>query len=235
MDSTRDIIQYIRRNRVSTTEVTDALGKTGEIRGLNSITPDQHKVGSVRCIFAAHNSNYTVHEQIREVEEGEVILVFSYNCEGRAILGDLVARFIIMYKGAEALVVNGAVRDAARLHRERYPIWASEITPLGCYNTPVDPFPETQEEELRCKYEGGIAVCDAGGVVVIPRNQVNTSFMEKLQRIELQEDVWYYCLNTLKWDTKRIICDKEYLSNGQVLPDAYKEKLEQLSKKFDKK
>ena len=57
--------------------------------------------------------------------------------------------------------------------------------------------------------------------------------LEKLHNIELQEDVWSYCLNTLKWDTKRIICDKEYLKNVDNLPDIYKERLTKLSKSFD--
>jgi 4-hydroxy-4-methyl-2-oxoglutarate aldolase len=235
MNRTEEILRFIQRNRVSTTEVTDALGKAGELRGIFPLTQDQHKVGKVRCVFASFNSNYAVHEQIRDVEEGEIVIVFAHECDGRAILGDLIAKFIIMYRGAEALVVNGAVRDAARLRRERYPIWAKEITPLGCFNTPTEPFPQLKAEELRRNYEGGIAVCDDGGVVVIPPNQVNDELLEKLQRIELQEDVWYYCLNTLKWDTKRIVCDKEYLTNTEILPDAYKEKLAQLSQALDKK
>ena len=74
---------------------------------------------------------------------------------------------------------------------------------------------------------------DDGGVVVIPAAMVNNEMLEKLHRIELQEDVWLYCLNTLKWDTKRIVCDKEYLENIDVLPDGYKEYVGQLSKPLD--
>lgn len=228
-----EIIRYIRRNRVSTTELADALGKTGELSELKSIGEDQHKVGRVRCIFAAYESNYEVHDQIRDIKEGEIVIVFIHECKGRAILGDLISRFVLMYQGAEALVVDGAIRDVARLRREKYAVWANGFTPIGCFNTPANPFPSDKRKELEKKYNGGIAICDDGGVVIIPANQVDDKMLEKLQRIELQEDVWSYCLNTLKWDTKRIICEKEYLKNSDILPDTYKEKLMQLSKSFD--
>ena len=75
-----DIIKFIKRNRVSTTEVADALGKTGLLPRVKPITEDQHKVGKVRCIFTANESNYELHEQIRDVEEGEIVIVFVNEC-----------------------------------------------------------------------------------------------------------------------------------------------------------
>ena len=229
-----EIIKFIRKNRVSTTEVADALGKTGGLSELRPIVGDQHKVGRVRCVFAAYESNYEVHDQIRDIKEGEVVVVFVHACQDRAILGDIVSRFVLFYQGAEALVVDGSVRDASRFKREKYSIWAKDFTPIGCFNTPAQRFPSDKRREIEKKYNGGIAVCDDGGVVIIPVSLLDDEILEKLHNIELQEDVWSYCLNTLKWDTKRIICDKEYLKNVDILPDTYKERLTQLSKSFDK-
>ena len=224
------ILQYLRRNRVSTTEVADALGKNGVLPGLSPITPHEFKVGTARCVFTANNSNYDLHEQIRQVREGDVVIVFAHDCEGRALLGDLVARYLLLYRGAEALVVDGLVRDAARLRRERYPVWARGATPLGCHNVPAKPFPAEEAAALRRSIEGGIAVCDDGGVTVIPAHLLTNELLERLQFIELQEDIWYYCLNTLKWDTKRIVCDKEYLTQRELLPPAYRDRFDQFEK-----
>ncbi|MBI4354999.1 MAG: RraA family protein [Candidatus Omnitrophica bacterium] len=221
------IVQYLRRNRVSTTEVADALGKTGVLPGLLPITPHEFRVGRARCIFTAHDSNHDLHDQIRQVREGDVVIVFAHACEGRALLGDLVARYLLLYRGAEALVVDGLVRDAARLRRERYPVWARGATPLGCHNVPAAPFPAEQAAALRRAMDGGIAICDDGGVTVIGAHQLTTDILERLKLIELQEDIWYYCLNTLKWDTKRIVCDKEYLKQRELLPPAYRDRFDQ--------
>ena len=212
------IIEYIKQNRMSTTEVADALGKKGVLNDVNSMLHDIHRVGSVRTIFCANNSNYSVHEQIRDVEKDEIVIIYTHNCENRAIIGDIVSKFILLYKGANAIVVDGLVRDAARLRRECYAVWSKGVTPLGCFNEETEAFPAQEEKVIRETVHGGIAVCDDGGVVVIPNNNVNEEMLKRLQEIEQQEDIWNFCLNTLKWDTKRIICDKDYFNNSEDIP-----------------
>ena len=229
----KDIIKFLRKNRVSTTELADALGKYGNLPEISPITGGMHKVGKVRCIFTAYESNYEMHDHIRHIEEGEVVVVFTHKCKGRAVLGDVVSRFVLMYQGAEALVVSGLIRDVSRLRRERYAVWFNGITPIGCFNTLGKLFPYEEKKRIEQKYNNGIAVCDDGGVVIIPANRVNDKMLKNLQKIELQEDIWSYCLNTLKWDTKRIICEKEYLKSSCILPDEYKKKLTYLTKFFN--
>mgnify|MGYP002151697664 CR=1 FL=1 len=213
------IIEYIKENRISTTEVADALGKKGVLSGVQSMLNVVHRVGIIRTIFSANNSNYFVHEQIRDIEKGEVVIIYTHNCDDRAIIGDLVSKFVLLYKGASAIVVDGLVRDAARLKRENYAVWAKGVTPLGCFNERADPFPVHQENEIRRQVNGGIAICDDGGVVIIPNDHINPEMLLSLKKIEQQEDIWNFCLNTLKWDTKRIICDKEYLGDGADVPE----------------
>lgn len=229
------IIDYIRNNRVSTTEVADALGKSGVLTGVRPVTNDHYVVGPVRCIFAAHGSNYDVHHQIRNLERGEVALVLTHECGDAAVLGDLVAKYSLLYKGASALVVDGYVRDAARLRREHYPIWATGLTPLGCVNVPAEAFPAKLAEEMRAQYEGGIAICDDGGVVVIPPFALDEEMLDRLDRIELQEDIWYFCLNTLKWDTKQIVTEKIYLEQSNLLPEQYRQQLSRIRDGFSKR
>lgn len=218
MNIKNEIVEYIKKNRISTTEVADALNKKGVMRGVNAMLSDIHCVGIIRSVFSANNSNYFVHEQIRDVQENEIVIIHVHNCDDRAIIGDLVSKFILLYKGARAIVVDGMVRDAAKLKRESYAVWATGVTPLGCYNEQAEPFPIEKEEEIRSDLDGAIAVCDDGGVVIIPNKNINSIMLERLHEIEQQEDIWSFCLNTLKWDTKRIICDKEYLQENKDIP-----------------
>lgn len=228
-----EIIRYIKRNRVSTTEVADSLGKSGVLSSVLPLTPEQFKVGRVRCVFTANNSNYSLHEQIKQVEEGDIVILFTHNCDGRGPIGDLIAKFILLYKGAEAIVVDGLVRDAASLKRERYSVWCKGVSPLGCFNTPAPPFPEDKEKKIREELDGGVAVCDDGGVTIIPAAKLNSVMLERLSKVELQEDIWFYCLDTLKWDTKRIVCEKDYLNQPDLLPSSYREKLVNLEVPLD--
>lgn len=229
------IIDTIKLNRISTTEVADALGKKGVLHGLQPVTHDLHCVGPVRPVFTAYNTNYGIHDQVRQVEPDEVVVVYAHECEGRAIFGDLVSKFITLYRRAAAVAVNGLVRDAARLRRERYPVWSTGVTPLGCFNIQGEAFPADLEAQIRAEVEGGIAVCDDGGVVIIPAAEVNESMLDKLDKIELQEDVWFYCLNVLKWDTKKIVVDRDYLKEPGLLPAAYAEAMKTLETRLDQK
>ena len=61
-----------------------------------------------------------------------------------------------------------------------------------------------------------------------------SGMLKKLEKIELQEDIWFFCLDTLKWDTKKIVCDKDYLKETKMIPEKYQEFLEELSRPLDK-
>lgn len=208
------IIDYIRRNRVSTTEVADCLGKAGALKNVMPINRGHFKVGNVKWVYACNDTNWTVHEQIIDTCENDIVLVDAFNCNGRAIFGELVSKYILLYKQANAIVCNAKMRDASALIRENYPIWCSGFTPEGCFNHK----PETDlEDEIinnyKEKYDGSIAVCDDCGVVIIPKSNHTEEFYRKLINIEEQEDVWFNRLDYYKENTFEIVCLKKYLDN----------------------
>ncbi len=213
-----DIINYIRKNRVSTTEVADALEKSGAIESLKPLNSNNnlHKVGRVRCIFASYESNYYVHDQIRRIKENEIPLIISYKCNNKAIIGDLISKYLILYKSVNAILVLGNVRDVSKLMKENYPIWCEGSNPIGCVNHPTKKSPKKIEDKYRKKYDGSIAVCDAGGVVIIENSKINNNTLNKIQALEVLEDIWYFCLDNLKWTTKEIVCDKKYIKNKNI-------------------
>ena len=63
-------------------------------------------------------------------------------------------------------------------------------------------------------YDGGAAVCDDTGVVIIPKELHTEEFLEKLHNIEDQEDIWFECLDHRKWNTYDIVCLKKYLETN---------------------
>ncbi|PAY01278.1 demethylmenaquinone methyltransferase [Pseudoalteromonas sp. HM-SA03] len=222
------IVDYIKSNRVSTTEVADALGKTGALEQVLPVTPEQHKVGIVRCIFASHGSNYHVHDQVRAIEKDEIALVLTHECDNKAVLGELVSKYCLLYKEAQALVVDGFLRDIAAVKRQRMSIWCTGTTPIGCVNQDKGSFPEAKQQAYLNKYEGAIAVCDDGGVVIIEQDRINEETLESLHTIEIQEDIWFFCLDTLKWDTKKIVCEKAYLEEKSLLSEVHIQQLKSL-------
>lgn len=221
------IVKIIQQNRISSTEVADALDKSGIIPGLRPVSPGQHVAGTIHYVFAHDESNWPLHEQIQNVPGDCVLFVDVFDCAEKAIFGELVAKYLILYKQVRAIVVRGSVRDVPNLRRNGYPIWCTGFTPLGCFNQEVVLSAETlaKSESARRRYEGGVAVCDDAGVTVIDRGRISEDVFGRLELIELQEDIWNYCVNTLKWNTYDTVCLKKYLSDPSVLPEILRERV----------
>lgn len=228
MTSHRDIIKLIAENKISTTEVADVLGKTGALKGITPLNPKHFSAGEVVFVYAYKSSNWDVHEQIANLDcENKIVYIHAIDCEGRAVIGDLVSKYLFLYKRCKAIVSNAPVRDAHRLIKENYPVWSAGASPIGCTNTKNETSPSEDElNGLKSKFDGSIMVCDDSGVVVIEQDKINDELVEKLHFIELQEDVWYFCLDVLKMSTFDIVCLKKYLEDGLI----DREKLLQLSK-----
>lgn len=213
------IIDYIRRNRVCTTEVADCLGKAGALQDVMPVNRGHFKVGNVKWVYANHASNWNVHKMIVDTQERDVVFIDAFECAQRAIVGELVSKYILLYKQAEAIVCNARFRDAAALIREDYPIWCTGFTPVGCFNVePKENVVDTEwYNEHKAFYDGSIAVCDDCGVVIIPKDQFNEKFYNKLVDIENQEDIWFDRLDHYKESTFEIVCQKRYLDDSDYL------------------
>lgn len=208
------IIDFIKRNRVCTTEVADCLGKSGALENVMPINQGQFKVGNVHWVYTHEESNWEVHEQVVDTKENDIVFIEAFDCNNRAIIGELVTKYIILYRQASAIVCNAKFRDAAALLKEKYPVWCTGFTPVGCFNRkPMKELDADIISKHRAMYDGAIAVCDDCGVVIIPKELHTEEFLQKLHHIEDQEDVWFDRLDHYKDDTFQIVCLKEYLKN----------------------
>lgn len=206
-----EIIRQIRTNRISSTEIADCLEKSGLLcEGLAPITRGHFKVGRLSYVFAAAGSNYPVHQGMESVEPDAIVVIDAFDCENKALFGNLVAKYALLYRQSQALIAIGKLRDAPHLIREAYPIWCLGFSPIGCSNSQVDLDPYLAEINYRKgQLDGCIAVCDDSGVVVIPR-EVESTFIERLEWIEHLEDVWFDCIDRRKWSTFETVCLKRY-------------------------
>ena len=225
-----EAISLIEANTISSTEVGAVLGKKGQIEGVHALNKGMFRTGEVAFIYAINNSNYEVHRQLAEKDiKGKILFVYNVNCD-KAIFGDLVTKYIMLYKQARAIVVTGKLRDAHTLIKEQYPIWLEDVSPIGCVNKQNGEDLDVEEyERLKAIYEGAVMVCDDSGVVMIPKEKITGQLLTKLNFIEFQEDIWFYCLDTLKMSTFDIVCRKKYL-DGELLDRKLLDKLEEFQK-----
>lgn len=221
------IISTIQKNKISSVEVADALSKTGVIDDIKPFNTGHFVVGKIKYVCTYFESNWPLHEQIRDLEEDIILFVDSYDCKNRAIFGDIVSKYLFLYKRVKGIIVNGLIRDAHRIRKENYPLWCKGVTPLGCFNKDVPINNEINEyiEKQKSYFDNAVAVCDESGCTIISKDKITQETIDKLDFIELQEDIWYFCLDTLKWDTYTTICKKEYLNNKDILPKHLQEKI----------
>lgn len=221
------IITYIERNRVSSVEVADVLNKSGVIEGVSTFNPGHFVVGKVHYAYTHNESNWSLQERLSEVNENTILYVEAFDCKERALFGDLVSKYLVLYKKVKGIVVNGNLRDAHRLRKENYPIWLKGVTPLGCFNNKVPMSNEMRDVIVQRKkmFENSIMVCDDSGCTNIQSKYIDQGLIKKLEFIELQEDIWYFCVDTLKLSTFETVCLKKYLEDKGILPESLRAKL----------
>lgn len=230
-DPLLQIVDTLRRNRISTVEVADALGKVGVQPRLRRLNERHFRAGRVSYVPTWGESNWPLHEGITAVPEDTILYVDVFDCGERAVLGDIICKYLFLYKRIAGLVVNGLVRDSHRLLKENYPIWCLGETPLGCFNRDVTASPALQAtiNQRRALFENSIMVCDDSGCTQITKENINATTVRRLEWIEIQEDIWYYCIDTLKWTTYETICLKRYLNETDVLPASLRARLNEFS------
>ncbi len=226
MSLVQQTIELIESNRISSTEVADALGKRGVVPGLIPINPGRHVAGEIHYVYAHSESNWSMHEQIRELPTNCFLYVDAFGCGEKAIFGDLVAKYLILYKKVKGILVQGRMRDVPDLKKYGFPIWCTGYSPLGCFNinVPVSEGTRAEAEERATTLNGGVLVADDSGCTIIDKAEITDHTFKRLELIELQEDIWSFCINTLKWSTYDTVCLKKYLTNPDVLPEVLREK-----------
>ncbi len=206
------IIDFIKRNRVSTTEIADCMGKKGSVYNVNAVNRGHFKVGNLFYVYACNGTNWDVHEQVQYVNDGDIVFIDALDNNDKAIIGDLVSKYLLLYKQAGAIVTNGLLRDAPRLIKENWAIWCKGFNPVGYINEKVELNSEQKKliEKKKSFYQDCIAVCDDTGVVLIPKEFHNKEFLENIKYIEEQEDIWFDCIDRQKLSTFETVCLKKY-------------------------
>lgn len=205
------IIAFIENNKISTSEVSDALGKKGLFEESYPISENMHKVGVIHYVAAYGDSNWPIHSSVIEVEKGAIVLIDNIDCT-KALFGEIVSKHIIINKEAKAIVTNGSIRDIKDIKEAKLPIWCKSVRPVGCFNSkPI--YSEASEYiagEREKKLNQAIVVCDDDGVVLIRKEEQAETLLEKLKFIKIQEAKWKKYVFEKKWDTYETICQKKY-------------------------
>lgn len=148
----------------TTADISDALNRlytmSSEIK--NQIN-DEAIVGPACTVKVFPGDNLMVHKALDIAQPGDIVVVDTSGTAATAVLGDLVASKA-KYRGIQAFVVDGLIRDLPAMREVGLPVFARGITPIG----PLHRGPGEINFPINC---GGIVVTP-GDIVVGDRNGV---------------------------------------------------------------
>lgn len=160
---------------VSTCNISDAMHRTGEMRGLKPAwygteeRPLKFAGPAVTVRSYAGDWSKTV-QAIDECKSGDVLVIDNSGSE-IACWGEL-ATYSCLNKGVAAVIIDGAARDIDEIRKMRFPLFARHFSPsagepkgFGEINAAIECCGRTVEP-------GDWIVGDDSGVVVIPRRSV---------------------------------------------------------------
>ncbi|MDD4859184.1 MAG: orotidine 5'-phosphate decarboxylase [Dehalococcoidales bacterium] len=158
--------------KVSTANISDAMHRTGELRGLKPVwvgAPGELKFAGPAVTVRTYNGDWSAPvKAIDQAKPGDVLVIDA--CQGEiAVWGELATHSCVT-QGVVGVVIDGAVRDIDDIRKLKFPLFARHFTPtagepkgFGEINAPIVVCNRTVEP-------GDWIIGDESGVVVVPRH-----------------------------------------------------------------
>ncbi|MFH1022416.1 MAG: orotidine 5'-phosphate decarboxylase / HUMPS family protein [Planctomycetota bacterium] len=168
---------------VSTANVSDALHRSGEIRGIPPLRAGLKLVGRAVTVRTLPGDWAKPVEAIDVAQPGEVVVIAAGGVEP-AVWGELATESA-KGKGLAGVVIDGAIRDSGEIRRLNFPAFARIVTPtagepkgFGEINVPV-------KIAGVAVHPGDWVIGDDDGIVIVPlgrATEIANRAMDVLER-----------------------------------------------------
>ena len=125
--SEKDIEKILKK--VSTANISDAMHRSGELKGLQPITPGVKIVGRALTVRTYPGDWAKTVQAVDASEPGQVIVIDAGSV-GPAVWGELATHGAVQKKIA-GVIINGAIRDVAEIKKLGFPAFAKLVTPTA--------------------------------------------------------------------------------------------------------
>jgi len=200
--------------KVSTANISDAMHRTGELRGLKPVwtgEPGKLRFAGPAVTVRTYNGDWSAPVRaIDHAKPGDVIVIDA--CQGETAVWGELATHSCLSKGVVGVIIDGAVRDIDDIRKLEFPLFARHFTPtagepkgFGEINAPIEVCGRKVEP-------GDWIIGDESGVVVVPRdvamemanraidvNEKENRIREEIERGSTLGQTMYL----EKWDVKK--------------------------------
>ena len=149
--------------------------------------PPGQMAGPALTVKCRAGDNLTLHAAMDLCAEGDVLVVSNEEDGSRALMGEIMASFLLYQKKAAGVVLDGPVRDAGKLAEMDFPVYCTGSTPQGPYKEG----PGEINVPISCGgvtvHPGDIILGDRDGVIVIPRKDA-PEILEEAKRYQASDE-----------------------------------------------
>jgi 4-hydroxy-4-methyl-2-oxoglutarate aldolase len=147
----------------------EAAGARGLLAGsFVRVVAGSRAAGPARTALCGAGDNLAAHRALERVEPGDVLVLAVSESRPVAVIGGLMA-MQAKARGAEAILVDGPVRDVDELAELGVPVWARSIAAAGpAKQVPGELDVPVEVGGVRIA-PGDVVILDGDGVVVVPR------------------------------------------------------------------
>ncbi|MEK7354654.1 MAG: orotidine 5'-phosphate decarboxylase / HUMPS family protein [Chloroflexota bacterium] len=218
--ATKEFLKYDKEHiaeafmKVSTANISDAMHRTGELRGLTPVwvgEPSKMKFAGPAVTVRTYDGDWSAPVQaIDRAKKGDVLVIDA--CAGQTAVWGELATNSCRIVGIVGVVIDGAVRDIDDIRKMQFPLFAKHFTPtagepkgFGEINAPIEVCGRHVEP-------GDWIIGDESGVVVVPANMamemanraIDVNEKENRIREEIQRGSTLGQTQYLaKWDVKK--------------------------------
>lgn len=168
--------------RLGAATVYEASGRRGLVDvELKQLVPRSRACGPARTVRCAQDDNLMVHAAMTRLQPGEVLVLTMPEPRPVALLGDLLLTQAAA-RGAVAVLVDAAVRDAEELAEMTVPVWARWIRSRGAAKDVAGELDVPVVVGGAAIHPGDLVVLDADGATVVEAARAEAVLAASLQR-----------------------------------------------------
>ncbi|AVO52256.1 RraA family protein [Ectopseudomonas mendocina] len=163
--------------------------------------------GVALTVKSRPGDNLMLHYAIDIAEPGDVIVVDAGGDLSNALIGEMMVAYAIK-RGVAGIVINGAIRDAASIGAEDFPMFAAGITHRGPYKDGPGEINVPISIDGMVVEPGDLIIGDDDGLLCIPYDHVKDVYerahakhvaeQKQLEQIAKGENDRSWVLNTLR-------------------------------------
>jgi 4-hydroxy-4-methyl-2-oxoglutarate aldolase len=174
--------------RLGTATVYEAAGRRGLVDAdLVQLVPGSRAAGPARTVRCGQGDNLMVHAAMAHLQPGDVLVVTMPEPAPFALVGDLLLTQA-RRRGAAAVLVDAAVRDAEDVAVAGPPVWARWVRVRGATKDAVGELDVAVEVGGAAIRPGDVVVLDADGAVVGEHERVQEALEAARARERAEHD-----------------------------------------------